>query len=146
MRRLLLALVLFTNVGLIVELALLEHTESATQWIPFAVLAAGLAASAAVALRPGPGTLRAFQSVMASFVVAGALGLYLHFRGNVEFELETDPAAHGLGLVWRALTGATPTLAPGAMTQLGLLGLTFAWRHPAFARGQAARDQQSEGK
>ncbi len=34
-----------------------------------------------------------------------------------------DDAADGLVLLWRSLRGATPALAPGALAQLGLLGL-----------------------
>ena len=39
----------------------------------------------------------------------------------------------GLELVWEALKGATPALAPGAMAQLGLVGLAFAYRHPLLS-------------
>ena len=35
-------------------------------------------------------------------------------------------------LVWKALRGATPALAPGALAQLGLLGLLYTYRHPAL--------------
>ena len=30
------------------------------------------------------------------------------------------------------VSGATPTLAPGAMVELGLLGLAYTYRHPAL--------------
>ena len=134
-RRLLLALVLVGIVGLLVELILLEHTESATQWIPLGVLGGGLIAAIALALRPSHGTVRGFQALMGLFVVAGMLGLVLHYRSNVEFELEMDATAAGWGLVWQSLRGATPSLAPGAMAQLGLLGLILTYRHPALHSG-----------
>ena len=57
----------------------------------------------------------------------GLLGLYLHLRGNAEFERELHPAAAGWTLWWDALRGATPALAPGALAQLGLVGLAYAW-------------------
>jgi hypothetical protein len=136
-RRILLALVLLGVVGLTLELFLLEHTESFTQSIPFAVLGAGLASSVKLAVRPTRRSLRLFQLIMILFVVVGLLGLYLHVRGNVEFERETDPSARGLDLVWRSLRGGVPILAPAAMAQLGLLGLAFAYRHPAL-RSDAA--------
>ena len=139
LRRLLLALVALTALGLIVELVLLEHTESLWQWLPFGVLAAGLANVAVVARRPSPRALRALQGVMALFVVVGALGVLLHYQGNVEFELERDPSARGLTLLWRSLTGATPALAPGALAQLGLLGLAYTYRHPALRRARRDR-------
>jgi hypothetical protein len=137
-RRLLLALVLIGILGLAAELILLEHVESVWQWVPLVSLCLGFACAAAVALRPSPGTLRAFQGVMALFAAAGLLGLYLHYRGNVEFELESDPSLRGLKLLWAALHGATPALAPGALVQLGLLGLVLAYRHPALGRGEGS--------
>jgi hypothetical protein len=136
-RRILLALVLLGVVGLSIELLLLEHTESATQLIPFAVLGAGLVAGIAAGVRPTPRTLHLFQAVMGLFVAAGVLGIYLHLRGNVLFEQETDPSARGFDLIWRSLRGGIPMLAPAAMAHVGLLGLVFAYRHPALRSGAA---------
>jgi len=136
-RRILLALVLVGTVGITLELLLLEHTESATQLIPLAVLGVGFVASLTVAVRPARPSLLLFQGVMLVFVAAGLLGVYLHLRGNVLFELETDPSARGLDLAWRSLRGGIPLLAPAAMAQLGLLGLVFAFRHPVLRAGAA---------
>ena len=132
LRRLLLALVLLGIVGLSAELLLLEHTESWTQWIPLVLLAVALVVGTLAWVRPGRMVLRALQLTMLSFVVAGFAGLVLHYRGNMLFELEGDPAAHGWDLVWRSLRGGVPTLAPAAMAQLGLLGLLHAYRHPGL--------------
>lgn len=134
MRRLLLGLLLLGALGLAAELLLLEHTEPGWQWVPLVLLGAAVATGAAVALRPGPRTLRPFQAVMALSVAAGAVGAYLHLRGNLEFEREADPTLRGAELLWNALHGATPALAPGALAQLGLLGLVLAYRHPALRR------------
>lgn len=139
LRRLLLGLLLFGMIGLIAELALLEHVESVWQWIPLVALALGFLAGAALFLRPVPATVRTFQGMMAVFVISGVLGLYLHFRGNVEFEREMDPALHGLALVWEALRGATPALAPGTLAHFGLLGLACTYRHPALRRESETR-------
>lgn len=130
-RSMILALILVGITGLVVELVLLKHTDSFTQWIPLVSLAAGLATTLAVSLSPGPVTLRAFKLVMVVFVLAGVLGVYLHFAGNIDWAHERDPDLSGLPLVWKALRGATPALAPGALAQLGLLGLIYTWRHPA---------------
>ena len=135
LRSILLLLVLIGIVGLIAELLLLKHTDSFNQWIPLIVLTVGLVSSILVLFRPAPGSIRLFRWIMASFVIAGILGLYLHYRGNVEFALERNPEMHGLSLLWKALRGATPTLAPGALAQLGLLGLAFTYRHPALIGG-----------
>jgi hypothetical protein len=128
----LLALVLLGIIGLAVELLLLEHFESVWQWIPLVVLGAGLANGIAAAVRPTYRTIRIFQGVMVVFIGTALLGLYLHYDGNVEFEREMDTSARGLDLFWRSLRGATPALAPGAMAQIGLLGLILAYRHPAL--------------
>jgi hypothetical protein len=129
-RRLLLGLVLLGICGLIAELLLLGHTESFSQWMPLMSLAAGLVATIAVWVRPGATTVGAFRIIMFVFVAAGLLGVYFHFAGNIEWALERDPELSGLSLIWKALKGATPSLAPGALAQLGLLGLIFAWTQP----------------
>jgi hypothetical protein len=133
LRRLLLALVFIGAAGLEVELLLLEHFESALQWTPLVLLGVVLAAALLVWRRPSPATVRFFQSVMVLCVAAGVVGIILHYRGNVEFELEREPL-HGWRLFWEAIRGATPALAPGAMAQLGLLGLVYSYRHPALRR------------
>ena len=71
-----------------IELALLRHAESLTQWIPHVALMIGLLSTLAVYVRPAVPTLRVFQAVMLIFLIVGALGVYLHFQGNVEFALE----------------------------------------------------------
>jgi hypothetical protein len=136
-----LGLVFVGIVGLEVELALLRHAESLTQWIPHVALMIGLLGTTAVYLRPGPATLRLFQAVMFSFLLVGVLGVYLHLRGNIEFALERDPSLTGTKLIWKALRGATPALAPGALAQLGLLGVLYTYRHPAFA-GRSADEPE----
>ena len=133
LRRLLLALVLVGITGLAAELVLLEHVESWQQWIPLVVLALGFAAAAAAMLRPTRAVVRALRAAMLAFVLAGAAGIWLHYTGNAAFEREMERGLGGLTLVWRALRGATPALAPGALAQLGLLGLAITWRHPALA-------------
>lgn len=141
LRQLVLALILVGIVGLEVELALLRHADSATQWIPHVALFIGLIVAATVYFRPSPATLEVFRAIMAGFLVVGAVGVYLHLRGNVEFALERDASLSGLRLIWKALRGATPALAPGALAQLGLLGLLYTYKHPAFAgRSTSAAD------
>jgi len=131
-RQLVLALVFIGIAGLETELALLRHAESFSQWIPHVVLMIGLLSTVIVFLRPGPATLRVFKGMMVIFVIVGVVGLYLHYRGNVEFATERDPSLSGLRLLWKALRGATPALAPGALSQLGLLGLIYTYKHPSL--------------
>lgn len=134
LRGFLLALLVFGMVGTIAELFLLEHTESVSQWIPVALLGIGLIAAVALAMRPVPVTVRGLQATMLAFVASGLAGLYLHYRGNAEFELEMRPGLHGFDLFRESLGGATPSLAPGTMVQFGLLGLILTFRHPALQR------------
>ncbi|MGH7443265.1 MAG: hypothetical protein ACREKM_00240 [Longimicrobiales bacterium] len=138
-RRLLFALVGLGTLGLIAELVLLEHYEEWQQWLPLAGLSVGLLALVGIVVWPGRVTVRAFQAIMAAFVVLGGIGVYLHFAGNIEFELEMAPDLGGAALVWSALRGATPALAPGALAQVGLLGLAATIRHPAMHSPRQAR-------
>lgn len=133
-RRLLLALVLFGALGLLAELLLLGHYDSPWKLAPLAVLVAAIGTGAAAWRSPGARTIGAFRIVMLACVVVGAVGLALHYDGNLEFARERDPELSGLALLWKGLRGATPALAPGALAQLGLLGLVFAHDHPARAR------------
>ena len=141
-RQLLLAIVFIGIVGLELELALLRHAESFTQWIPHVTLMIGMLSTAAVYFRPRAPILKAFQALMLVFLVVGALGVYLHYLGNVEFALERDPSLTGVRLIWKALRGATPALAPGALAQLGLLGLVYTYKHPALA-GHITQERQN---
>jgi hypothetical protein len=134
-RRLVLILVLFGIVGLEVELALLRHAESASQWIPHVTLLIGFLVTLAVYANPQRTMLRIFQATMVIFLIVGALGVFLHYRGNTEFALERTPSLTGIRLFWKAMRGATPALAPGALAQLGLLGLLYTYKHPAMAAG-----------
>lgn len=132
-RTLLLAVIVIGIVGLQAELLLLDHAETFNQWIPHLTLAIGLIATALVFFRPSPRAVTLFRGVMLGFIAIGLLGVFLHYRGNVEFAQERWPGMGGLGLMWKALRGATPALAPGALAQLGLLGLLYTYRNPALS-------------
>ncbi len=131
-RRLLLALFAFGVVGASVDLLLLEHTEDAWQLSPLILMGLSLPAMVWLALDQRQVSVRVFQVVMLLYVASGLIGLYLHYRGNVEFELEMYPGLSGVELFWEALKGATPSLAPGTMLLLGLLGLLYTFRHPTL--------------
>jgi hypothetical protein len=124
-------------VGTAAELVLLEHTEDVWQWVPLVLMAISAVNLVWIVAVGGRASLRAFQSTMTLFVVSGFVGLFLHYRGNVEFEMEMYPTLSGLKLFWEAIKGATPALAPGTMLQLGLLGLAFTYNHPHSAARRA---------
>lgn len=132
LRRFLSLILAFGMVGVEAELLLIGHTDAWQQWIPLGLLGVGLVALVVQAVRPTPVRRRWFVGVMLLFVVSGAVGIALHYQGNVEFELEVAPSTSGFALVRAALTGATPALAPGTMTLLGLVGLVAGYRHPSL--------------
>ncbi len=134
LRRAILIVFCLATTGVFVELLLLGHFEDLAQWLPLALLALGLVNLGWYASARSAASLRVFQLLTLLFVASGALGLYLHYQGNVEFELEMHPEMKGLRLIWGALTGATPALAPGTMIQLGLLGFAYTFQHPRLLR------------
>jgi hypothetical protein len=126
-RRALLVIQLGALAGTATELVLLEHYDGWKQWIPLALLVAGTVLATLLLLAPRPTAVRAWRGLMIAYVVAGALGVWFHYEGNVEFEIERTPELAGWALFKAAMTGATPALAPGTMLQFGLLGLLLAW-------------------
>ncbi len=133
-RSLLLAIFLLGLAGTSIELLLLGHDEDLTQSIPLMLAGLAFASSAHVRLTRGTAAIRGFRAVMILFIVGGALGAALHFRANMEFQLEMDRAMDWLTLVKKSLRAkAPPALAPGAMVQLGLIGLVYTFGHPRLA-------------
>lgn len=123
-----LAVLTFGMGGLLAELALIAHYEDATQWIPLALLAVGLVAVAGDVAFSNRTTQLAIQITMVLIIAAGVLGVYFHFHGSREFQLEMDPQMRPSTLVWHVLRAKSPpTLAPGSMVQLGILGLGYAY-------------------
>jgi hypothetical protein len=117
------------------ELLLLGHTEDRLQWIPLALIFFGLLAAAWHRASRSAASLRAFQAILLGFVASGVAGIYFHYRGSAEFKLESNPSLGGWDLFRQAIRSkAPPLLAPGAMIQIGLIGLVFTYRHPALAR------------
>jgi len=131
-RPLLLGILLLGLTGAAAELFLLGHYEDWKQWMPLVLLVGALASFAVYGITRSRHVLRALRWLAVAFIVAGFTGLYLHYSGNAEFEREMVPSIGGAKLVWEALTGATPALAPGTMVQLGLLIWLYLYKHPAL--------------
>lgn len=131
-RRLLLALVVLGLVGLATELVLLAHYEDSAQLVPLFFIALTLIVIVGHVVVGGASSLLLLRVMMAFLVAAGVLGIVLHYRGSMEFQLEMDPTMSGWPLFAKVLQAkAPPTLAPGVMAQLGLLGLLYTYRYPA---------------
>lgn len=132
LRTLLLAILLFGMTGTATELILIDHHEDAWQWIPIVVLGAGVLASGAMLAagsRAPRGLTGGFRAIMVLLVLSGGLGSVLHFQANREFKLEMDPSLSGFALFSSVIRAKTPpSLAPGTMVLLGLVGLASAFR------------------
>lgn len=136
LRTLLLITLLVSLVGTTTELLLLEHFEDLWQWTPIILLIGALLSLGWHALEKGPKSLNVLRALMVLSLASGFIGVLLHYRGNVEFELEMYPDLAGWQLFKDSMMGATPALAPGAMMQIGLIGLAWTFRHPAFKSKQ----------
>ena len=132
-------MLLFGLAGTIVELLLLEHYENAWQFVPLFLIVVALGVLIWHRARPTAANVRALQALMALFVMAGPIGVGLHFRGAAEFQLEIDRSQPGWDLFKKAMTAkAPPVLAPGIMMLLGLMGLVYSYRHPALTSSVSA--------
>ena len=121
--------------GTVIELVLLDHVEEWRQLLPFAAIGGATVMLAWVVLRPSRTSVRVFQAVMAALIAAGVAGVWFHYRGNLEFQMEMDATQRGLSLLLKVLGAKTPpALAPGVMVQLGLLGLVYTYRHPFLTK------------
>jgi hypothetical protein len=132
-RRFVLALFGMGILGTAADLLLTGHFEDVWQFAPLALIAISALIVAWHLAGGGRASLVAHQVMMALFIISGFVGTFFHFRANIEFEAEMYPELSGFELYWKAIQGASPpSLAPGAMIALGLLGLIYAFRHPSF--------------
>jgi hypothetical protein len=129
-RRMLLGSLVLGIPGTAAELLLLGHFDGWKQLIPLALLGIALLVLVWHAANRGPAPVLVLQLVLLLFLASGGLGVLFHYRGNVEFELEMYPSTAGFQLFKKAMTGATPALAPGTMVLLGLVGLAYTIGHP----------------
>jgi len=144
-RRILLGIFLLGVGGIATELWLLGHYEDVDQAIPLGLAAAGAVGVIVGAVKPSPLTIRLLQALMTLFVVSGFVGIWFHFQATTEFQLEMDPSLRGWALFQKAIVAkAPPALAPGAMIQLGLIGLAYTFKHPAL-RGLTPRGEHPRG-
>jgi len=128
LRKILFAILVLGMAGSGAELVLLKHTEDVWQWIPLVLLAAGLITCAWHGVSGGASATRLVRWLMIGFIIGGGLGVYFHYQGLAEFKLESNPSLAGWDLIWQAIGGKTPPLlAPGALIQLGLVGLAYTY-------------------
>jgi hypothetical protein len=133
-RRLLLGILLLGFLGTGVDLLLIAHYEDVWQVAPLVLIGASIVLIA-VHLWTGGGVagVRILQTLMWLCLVAGLAGMVLHYRGNMEFQLEIDPTQSAWEMFKKVVRAKSPpAMAPGVMAQLGLIGLLCTYRHPAL--------------
>jgi hypothetical protein len=128
-----LALLAFGCVGLLGELVILEHYEELNQYAPLILLSLTTLTIVWHWIAGGRPSLRTLQVVSLFLIISGAVGVYFHLTGNIEATKEFEPDLAGLPFWVDVIRGAAPSLAPGTMVQFGLLGLLYAYRHPALS-------------
>jgi len=136
LRRYLLALLAFGLVGTGTELLLMGHYEDPWQLVPLGLVAVALVVIAAHAMGGSARSVHVLRAVMGLLMLGAAAGIVLHYRGNLEFQIDMDPTASQWELFKKVVRAkAPPALAPGVLAQMGLLGLIYTYRHPALRRG-----------
>ena len=80
------------------ELLLIGHTDGYQQWIPIVLMAFSVVVLFIHWFFFKPLTVRLFQLTMVMFVLSSLVGIWLHYQGNLEFELEMYPASRGFEL------------------------------------------------
>jgi len=124
MRRWLLVALAVGLAGMLTELLLIGHHQITPQFIPLAVLALSLVAIGWHVARPSSASLLVLRVLMLAMVTAGSAGIVLHYLGNRAAQIELDPSLGGFDLLRLILQSkAPPSLAPGQMALLGLVGL-----------------------
>ena len=124
LRRLVAAVVAFGLLGVTIELLLISHVESAMQLMPVVVLPVAALLLAPIALGFEPRSTVALRGLMSIVVAAGLIGIGLHLYESWEFQAEIDPSLGAAQRAWAALRAQSPpSLAPGQIALLGLLGL-----------------------
>ena len=139
LRKALLGLLVIGNVGTLVELLLLKHTDGVWQLAPLLLSGATLLVLVWFAIAGSATALRALGVVLAFGLVSGGVGVVQHLRGNLAYAKDSNPSLAGRELYVEAVMGSTPTLAPGMMVQLALIGFAFLFRHPRL-RGVTSDD------
>lgn len=132
LRVFLLALSGLVCAGTIVELWFTEHVESTVQFVPFVLAALGMSAVLGAFYAPRRKMLILLRIVMGGLILGSLFGIYEHVAHNMAFELEIQPNATAWEAFWKALSGASPFLAPGILILAAMMALGATYRHPAF--------------
>jgi hypothetical protein len=142
LRRLIMILLGLGLAATALELWLIGHDEDVRQLVPLGVTVPALAALIWHAAVPGRASAAAFRLMAVLLIASGVAGIYFHYTGNREFQLELDPSLGGLALMEKILHAkAPPALAPGHMALLGLLGLAATYRQSGDTSDKGERQE-----
>lgn len=133
LRRALVGILLVGHLGSIAELLLLKHIDGFWQLIPLGLSVITLMTLLWFGVAQSVASLRTLQGTMWLCLLSGVTGVVQHLLGNIVYAQESNPSISGRDLYLEAIMGSTPTLAPGVMVLLGLIGLAFAFRHPILS-------------
>jgi len=89
------ALLAFGMLGALTELLLLHHYEDSWQFVPLVLIGTALVVLVWHLFDRSALSVRVLQTMMALFLVAGLLGVVLHYQANIEFQVETSPGLSG---------------------------------------------------
>jgi hypothetical protein len=134
LRQLLYVLAAGLFAGTPAELALMGHTEGWTQAVPLVLCGVALASVGAAWIWPRRGTLLALRGTMGAVVFGSLFGIYEHVTHNFAFEMEIRPGATATDVLWDALGGASPLMAPGVLALAAVLAVAATYAHPAWRR------------
>src|SRR5687767_9914262 len=107
LRTVVLALFVIGALGTAVDLVLIGHYEDNWQLAPLVLLGISALVAIGVAMAPEAFPIRVLQGTALAMMAAGAIGLWLHWRANSEFEREMSPELGGFAFVLKALGGAS---------------------------------------
>jgi hypothetical protein len=129
LRRFALALSFLGVVTTPIELALMHHYKDKDQIMPFVFLGLAAIGVGAAWFRPNARVLRGVRVLMILVVLGSGIGMMEHLKANYR-----DATRGGGNPNWieDVFGGFAPLLAPGILAQVGLLGLAFTYKHPAF--------------
>ena len=136
LRRIVAALVALGLLAIAGELLLIDHVESLSQLIPVATLPVASLLLGRLALGSAPGGVVMLRTALGTVIASGLAGVALHFYDSWAFQAEIDPSLGGAARALAALRAQSPpSLAPGQIALLGLLGLAATApdpdRHPS---------------
>jgi hypothetical protein len=133
LRPLILVIMGIGTLGILGELLLLEHYRFDSQWIAVTLTVLTGVCSVTLVFNLNARVMRVVQLALLLVVLGSAFGVLEHVKTNYD-RMEKGSNVSGLSLIWQALKGSAPALAPGALAQLGLLGLLFTHKHPNLER------------